>query len=534
MGHRTPQEDTGPGRHGRTRFSAGVGALALAGVLASCAPAPSAEEGADTGSPGADLDGFYEQELAWEDCADYTTTETEAMLLGLAPGAECARMDVPLDYEDPEGERASVAVMRVAARGESMGSLVHNPGGPGGSGVVGAALAFAGLAESDITERFDMVGFDPRGVGATQPAVDCYTDEEADTGVVPLGSQGTTVQFTEDDTRAIMERCAEGSGGADVLPYLGTRDTARDMDVLRAVLGEEQLTYFGQSYGTRLGSVYAEQFPDRVRAMVLDGAMSPLEGSLERRVNAYAGFQTAFDEMAAECAEDSDCPLGTDPDEATERFQEIVRPLRDEPVPALGQELDFDGAVGGVIAGLYTTESWPRIIEGIAEVEQGSGDTLMQLIYDFSMRSPDGAWPNSMEANHAINCMDEERLTPQQGGELRAATYDQAPFMDPGVDVTDGARDGCEHWPAEPGLGFPYAEDVEGLPDTLVVSITGDPTTPHAGGIELAETLGSALLTVEGTGHGIVGLGTNECVDQAVAAYLIDLEVPEEGATCTM
>ncbi|MBQ1082269.1 alpha/beta hydrolase [Nocardiopsis sp. B62] len=514
-------------RRGGRLVRVGAGALALTGVLAGC----SSEEA--EGGSGA-LDAFHEQELSWEGCADYPDTAGEAALLELAPGSECARMDVPLDYEDPEGELASVAVLRVPARGESMGSLVYNPGGPGGSGVVGAALAFAGLAESEITERFDLVGFDPRGVGATSPAVDCYTDEEADTGVVPMGSQGTTVSFTEDDTREIMERCAEGSGGVEVLEHLGTRDTARDMDVLRAVLGEEELTYFGQSYGTRLGAVYAEQFPDRVRAMVLDGAMSPLEGSFERRVNAYAGFQGAFDEMAAACAAETDCPLGTDPERATERFQEIVRPLREEPVPALGAELDFDGAVGGVISGLYSPQSWPRIIDGIAEVEEGRGDTLMQLIYDFGLRGPDGRWPNSLEANHAINCMDEERLTPEQGGELREATYAQAPFMDPGVDVTDGARDGCEAWPVEPELGFPHAEDIEGLPDTLVVSITGDPSTPHAGGIELADTLGSALLTVEGEGHGIVSLGSNECVDEAAARYLIDLEVPEKGATCTL
>ena len=512
-------------RRGGTRIRVGAGVLALTGVLAGCA----AEETAAS-----DLEAFHAQELAWEECADYPDTAGEAALLELAPGAECARMEVPLDYEDPEGERASVAVLRVPARGESTGSLVYNPGGPGGSGVVGAALAFAGLAESEITERFDLVGFDPRGVGATTPAVDCYTDEEADRGVVPLGSQGTTVSFTEDDTREIMERCAEGTGGVEVLEHLGTRDTARDMDVLRAVLGEEELTYFGQSYGTRLGAVYAEQFPDRVRAMVLDGAMSPLEGSFERRVNAYAGFQSAFDEMAVACAAEADCPLGADPEVATERFQEIVRPLREDPVPALGSELDFDGAVGGVIAGLYSPQSWPRITEGIAEVEQGRGDALMQLIHDFGLRGPDGRWPNSLEANHAINCMDEDRLTPEQGGELREATYAQAPFMDPGVDVTEGARDGCEAWPAEPELGFPHAQDVEGLPDTLVVSITGDPSTPHAGGIELADTLGSALLTVEGEGHGIVSLGTNACVDEAAARYLVDLEVPEPDATCTL
>nr|WP_241428930.1 alpha/beta hydrolase [Agrococcus sp. ARC_14] len=415
-----------------------------------------------------------------------------------------------------------------------MGPLVVNPGGPGGSGLTGAIIAAAGLVESPITERFDMVGFDPRGVGVTVPAADCYSDAEADAGTVPLGSQGTTVELTEEDTRAIMEACAAGSGGPEALAHMGTRDTARDMDVLRAALGQDQLSYFGQSYGTRLGAVYAEMFPERVRALLLDGGRDPSEGTMEARANAYAGFQGAFDELAIACAEQADCPLGTDPSQAAERFQEIVRPLREQPVPALDTELVFDDAVGAVIAGLYNTASWPDLLAGIAELETGRGDTLMQLVRDFAPRTDSGQWPNMTEANHAINCMDEDRLTPEQGAQLRTETYDRAPFMDPGVDVTAGARDGCEHWPAEPTLGFPYAQDIEGLPDTLVVSITDDPTTPYEGSSALAETLGSAMLTVEGQGHTIVAQGVNACVDEVAAAYLIELEVPAEGATCTM
>lgn len=513
---------------------AGFGALAVVASLAACSPTQTDNTAPESST--ADLDRFYEQELSWEACgADFAATEDDEKLMALVPGIECARLDVPLDYEEPDGELASVAVLRVPARGDSLGPLVVNPGGPGGSGVTGAIIAAAGLVESPITESFDMVGFDPRGVGATTPAADCYSDEEADAGTVPLGSQGTTVEFTEDDTRAILERCAEGSGGIDALTHMGTRDTARDMDVLRAALGEDELTYFGQSYGTRLGAVYAEIFPENVRAMLLDGGRDPSEGTFESRVNAYAGFQAAFEELAAFCATQQDCPLGTGPAQATAKFQEIFQPLRDDPIPALETDLDFDDAVGAVISGLYNQASWPDIIAGITEVvTQGRGDQLMQLLYGFSPRSASGQWPNTTEANYAINCMDEERLTPDQGGELRTATYERAPFMDPGVDVSAGARDGCEQWPVEPTLGFPYAQDIEGLPATLVVSITGDPTTPHEGGINLADTLGSALLTVEGQGHTIVAQGKNGCVDAIAAAYLIDLEVPEEGSICAM
>jgi pimeloyl-ACP methyl ester carboxylesterase len=510
-----------------------LAAAVLLGPLAACTSEPPAPA---TSSGPAGLDRFHQQTLQWTDCDDYATTETESTIMALVDGLQCARMKAPLSYDDPGGRTIEVAVARHAAGGAKIGSLVTNPGGPGGSGVFGAATTVLGLekAKSPLVERFDLVGFDPRGVGSTRPAVDCYTDAEADRGEVALTTQGTTVQWTEADTRAVVERCAKGSGGPDALAHLGTRDVARDMDVLRVVLGDEKLTFLGQSYGTRLGAVYAEQFPRNVRAMLLDGAIDSRQGTVERRVFAYTGFQAAFDRMATFCASQEGCPIGRDPKRATAEFQKIVRPLYAKPVPALGGELDFDGAVGGVISGLYTQAAWPRIIKGLGQLRQGKGDELAQLGFDFSGRDAKGAWTNFAEANYAINCMDEQRLSEQQGNELRAAIFTSAPFMDPGVDLTTGARDGCEHWPAPPTLGFPYAQNVQGLPRTLVVSITGDPTTPHAGAVRLAESLGSALLTVRGEGHTIVTAGTNPCVDKAASDYLIDLKVPAAGATCTL
>lgn len=514
-----------PSRTSAAKVTAALLLTALLAVVTACrGPAP---EPAASG-----LQTFYGQQIAWESCARYAATSIETAVFAQTPTAECGRLDVPLDYEQPQGKRIRLAVLRVPARGESLGSLIMNPGGPGGSGLFGGSATAGALADSRITERFDVVGFDPRGVGATEPAVDCYSDEEADRGVL-LSTQGTTVQWTEQDTKQVWERCAALSGGADVLAGVGTRDTARDMDVLRAVLGDEKLTFLGQSYGTRLGAVYAEQFSQNVRAMVLDGAVDPHQGTMERRAGAFGGFQRSFEKMAEFCAAQGDCPLGDDPARATEVFQQIVRPLYHRPVPALGVQLDFDDAVGGVISGLYHQAAWPRIITGIAQVRQGRGDELVQLGYDFSLRDREGRWTNFVEAGYAINCMDEERLSEADGYALRAAVYEAAPFMDPGVPLT-GARDGCEHWPAEPTLGFPYATDIEGLPPTLVVSITGDPTTPHAGGIALAETLGSALLTVEGEGHTVVTAGTNQCVDDIAANYLIDLALPPEGATCAL
>lgn len=509
--------------------------LALILSIASCALGGSDEPAPDGDARMDGLARFYDQALAWEECVDYATTTGESIIFRRASDAQCARLAVPLDYANPAGEVASVAVLRVAARGDAIGSLVFNPGGPGMSGLTGGLALSQGLADSRITERFDIVGFDPRGVGATQPAVDCYTeggDADGDEAFEELGRLAP--QLTGSETRAIVERCADGSGGMHALAQLGTRTTAKDMDVLRAVLGEEKLTFLGQSYGTRLGAVYAEEFPDRVRAMVLDGGIDPAQGKVERSLAAYEGFQVAFEAMAASCADQDDCPLGTDPAGWTAAFRAIVYPLREDPVPALDQELGPDEAIWAVSTGLTRPTTWPRIIDGLREIRRGRGDELMQLLHDYGARDADGTGPNTLEAQFAINCTDEERLTPEQGAELREAGYERAPFLDPGVDVTRGVRDPCEHWPVEPDLGIPYAQDVDGLPATLVVSITGDPTTPHEGAVNLARTLGSALLTVEGDGHTVVGTGRSPCVDELAAAYLIDLTVPDDGATCTL
>lgn len=538
---KTTRHAATPARHGRRgRRRPGVWAAGALGavvlVLGACttgsgSPDVPADDG--TGPAGDPLIRFYDQALEWGPCDDYATNGVEEQVLALATTAECSRLEVPSDYDEPEGDVASVAVLRVPARGEAKGSLLFNPGGPGGSGVLNGAVAGTSLSGSRLTEHFDLVGFDPRGVGATQPAVDCW-DPEGDSRLDHLfeGSSGVAPVLSQDEVQGLADRCAEGSGGVEALPDLGSRTTARDMDVLRAVLGDEKLTYLGQSYGTRLGTVYAEQFPDKVRAMVLDGAFDPTLGTLERRVGAYAGFQDAFNSMAAACAQEPDCPLGTDPAQATEVFQSLVRPLREDPVPALDAQLTFDGALEGVFAGLYAPASWPRIVEGIAQVRDGRGDELLQLSYDFGARDADGRWPNTSEAGFAINCMDEQRLTPEANRELRETAFERAPFMDPGVEAAGEARDACSAWPQEPDLGIPYGQDVEGLPETLVVSYTADPTTPYESAVSLADTLGSSLLTVEGDGHTVVSGGKNTCVDDIAAAYLVDLELPDAEATC--
>ncbi|WP_228052326.1 alpha/beta hydrolase [Nodosilinea sp. LEGE 07298] len=485
----------------------------------------------------AGLERFYNQELTFGSCESFAASTLEEQLY--VDPFNCARLEVPLDYNDPTGETMQIAVLRLPAQGEPserIGSLVINPGGPGGSGMQVAVLSAVGLRDSPLLQRFDWVGFDPRSVGASSPAISCFTDAESDRGENKTTLLGTSGEWTTADTRELMEQCANGSGGEAVLAAVGTRNVARDMDVLRAALGDETLTFFGQSYGTRLGAVYAEMFPQNVRAMVLDGVLDPRQGSAERRLALHAGFQRSFDLMAEFCTQSPDCPLGTNSEQSTAVFQTLVQPLIDDPVPAgNGRTLNFFQATGGVGTGLYTAEAWPRVIDGIAQLKtEGRGDQLLAIHDGFHGRDSNGTWTNFIEANLAINCNDEERRTPEQEADLRRQIFKVNPFLDTGRDVEGVTRDACEFWPGEPTLGFPYAQDVEGLPDTLIISITGDPATPYGAGASLAEALGGTVLTVEGERHTVALEGINPCVNAIVADYLIDLEIPGEGDRCLL
>ncbi|WP_229550014.1 alpha/beta hydrolase [Nostoc sp. CHAB 5836] len=295
----------------------------------------------------------------------------------------------------------------------------------------------------------------------------------------------------------------------------------------------DKLSFFGASYGTRLGAIYAETFPQNVRAMVLDGAVDPTTGTTERRLVLFAGFQRAFDNMAAFCAKTPTCPLGTDPKQATAAFQQIVRPLIDKPIiTADGRKVTYTAVIDGVTTGLYGETLWPAVIKAITELKSGSGKTLLLLRDILSQRNADGSYGNNYESLVAINCLDEERHTPEQESAMTRDIFKVAPFLDTGRPVN--ARDLCEHWRVKPTLGYPYAQNIKGLPKTLVVSVTRDPATPHEGGISLAKTLGASLLTVEGEQHGVALTPDSACVNDIVADYLIGLKIPADGARCVL
>jgi pimeloyl-ACP methyl ester carboxylesterase len=481
----------------------------------------------------AQLTRFYEQQLSWGPCADFAVSASDREAFA-DPKFDCARLEVPLDYADPDGRTAQIAVLRQRASGERIGSLVINPGGPGASGTSAAASLSSRVAQSPLNQRFDLVGFDPRGVGASRPALDCLNDAEweAERADLDVDPSPAGVDQTEAENRQYAQRCTERSGGPEVLSNVGTRDVVKDLDILRAALGDEKLTYLGFSYGTRIGSAYAEAFPQNVRALVLDGALDPTETTVDRTVKQNAGFQQAFDAFAADCARQPNCPLGTDPAKATTAFQALSRPLIDKPVQAENgtRTLSYPDAVTGTIQALYLSQLWPALSRGLSMLASGDGTILLRLADIYNGRDPDGRYANDIEAFISISCVDEERITDRaEQTELIRRANEAAPFRDDGRGIVP-ALDPCAFWPSPP-TSQPHVPQVQGLPATLVISTTGDPATPYEAGVDLAKALHGSLLTYEGTQHTVALQGV-PCVDDAVSKYLIDGTLPPADTVC--
>jgi pimeloyl-ACP methyl ester carboxylesterase len=519
----------------RLRFSALAAAICAAGlVLSACTqPAPGGDEPASP-PPAADLARFYDQQPAWGPCSGFATS-AQSQQAYANPAFDCFRLQVPLDYADPGGATAEVGVLRQRATGpDRIGSLLFNPGGPGASGMELVAARAPGLAQGPLGQRFDLVGFDPRGVGASTPTIDCLDDAEweAERADLDVDPSPAGVAETESENQHYAQLCTQRSGGPQVLENVGTRDVVKDLDILRAVLGDAQLNYIGYSYGTRIGSAYAEEFPQNVRSLVLDGALDPTQTTIDRTVAQNAGFQQAFDAYAAACAQQPTCPLGTDPAKATAVFQALTRPLIDTPAPAQGDRtLSYPDAVTGVIQALYLSDYWPYLTEGLARLSRGDGTVLLILADLYFDRGPDGHYANEIEAFNVISCVDEQRITDRaQQAELIERANEAAPFRDDGRGVV-AALDPCAFWPVPP-TSSPHVPDVQGLPPTLVISTTGDPATPYQAGVDLAKALGGGLLTFQGEQH-TVALSGVPCVDDAVTRYLVDLQMPAPDTVCS-
>lgn len=464
--------------------------------------------------------------VEWSDC------ENSSDAVQLPPGTQCGLLSVPVDYAKPDGDVAQLAVVRIPATGQRVGSLIVNPGGPGESGV-GAAVSIVRFLPREIRERYDLVGFDPRGVGASKPAVWCNSDADndrirADPGVdySPAG-----VEHLEQETKAFVQRCVDRMG-EEFLANVGTVSVAKDLDSLRQSLGDEKLTYLGYSYGTRIGATYAELFPDKVKSMILDGAVDPNADPIEADIRQAAAFQTAFDDYAADCAKSADCPLGTDPAKAVEVYHQLVDPLVEKPAPTRDPRgLSYGDSLVGTILPLYSPTLWSHLTDALKQLRDGRGDAMLMLADLYMKRDPNGHYSNSTDVRVAVNCVDRPAVTDRAAVvEKDRRIREVAPFMNYGEFTGHAPLGTCAFWPVPP-TSTPHELEVDGLPQTLVVSTTNDPATPYQAGVDLARQLGGALLTYDGTQHTVVFQG-NQCVDAIATAYLLDGTVPPTGARC--
>ncbi|HKS43744.1 MAG TPA: alpha/beta hydrolase [Amycolatopsis sp.] len=527
----------------RTTHAAISGCVLLLASVAACSPqhTPTAHPQAVVESKGpvgavpAGLEKFYSQPLFWGDCAPYATSDDAKSAFG-SQDLRCARLTVPVDYAKPAGDTITLGLLRRKAGDPAsrIGALVVNPGGPGASGMVAAAGLAGRTAQTDLGRRFDLVGFDPRGVGASEPEITCLTDAERDADrAEDLDVDGSPagVAKREADARDFANKCAQRTRfGAEMLANLGTRDVVRDMDVLRSVLGEQKLTYLGYSYGTRIGYTYAEAFPGNVRAMVLDGAVDPNEDELDSLISQGAGFGTAFNDFATWCVAQPNCALGGNPGTGTQAFQNLVRPLIDNPVQlGDGRKLTFDDATLGAIQALYSQQLWQPLNTGLAELKRGRGTTLMALADQYNERDNTGHYSNTQDAFTAIRCVDDPPVSDKAKILAAENRYDQvAPFLDDGR-PNGAALDACAFWPV-PNTSRPHEPAVR-VPPVLVISTTNDPATPYQAGVNLAKAMNGALLTFEGTQH-TVFLQGNSCVDAIGSAYLTGGTLPATGQRC--
>ena len=450
-------------------------------------------------------------------------------------GAECGMLSVPVDWDNtdsPEGGVAQIAMIRFKATGDKIGSLVINPGGPGESGVE-AAASMAGTLPDVVRQRFDLVGFDPRGVANSSPALWCNSDADNDRlradNVVEYTPEG--VAHIEAETKEFVQRCVDKMG-KDFLANIGTASVVRDLDAIRVALGDDKLTYLGYSYGTRIGASYAEAYPEHVRAMILDGAIDPNADPIEADIRQAAAFQQAFDDYAADCAKESTCPLGTDPAKAVDVYRSMIDPLVEDPAQTTDPRgLSYNDAIVGTILPLYSPNLWRHLTQALTELKDGDGDTMLTLADLYMGRDADGHYNNSTDARVAVNCVDKPAITDratlvEQDRRIREA----APFMNYGEFTGYAPMSTCAFWPVPP-TSSPHEIKITGLPPVLVVSTTNDPATPYEAGVDLAKQLGGTLVTFEGTQHTVVFNG-DACIDDIAASYLVDVTVPPADTRC--
>ncbi|MET9148564.1 alpha/beta hydrolase [Streptomyces sp. NPDC004042] len=530
-----------PSTRSLARRCACAGAVTL-GLLGACLPAAAA----DGGQPG--LDRFYRQKVTWSAC--------EA---GAPKDLQCGKVTVPVDYARPGAGTLDLALARYRATGHRRGSVVLNFGGPGAPGV--SELALSGKQFMDLTNGYDVVSFDQRGVGRSSPVscgVDAGGSAEGGSGdaVVDLGDARAARKALAEWKQAAAE-CARHSG--PVLPHIGTVDAARDLDVIRQALGDRGLNYLGFSYGTRLGAVYAAEFPGKVGRMALDGVDTLTESAQQQGLVAAQGQQTALEDFLDWCVRDIACPFGQDRRRAGDQVVQLVRSLDENPVPTgLGGRLTGQQLVGAVGQALYSKAMWPSLERAVASLVQDGDTRPVQTLASGGLALP-GARSGQLRAAGKASgggLTDGTANAAVPLDNLPAAMMaidcaDDPDRPDAGRLVQDLGRLSAEYTQVSPVFGRyrlnellmcygrPKGTDFvrERVKDVdtakmLLVGTRGDPATPYRWTVETARRLGSSAVVLDNRGEGHTGYGSSRCVHRKVDDFLLYGSLPADGSSC--
>ena len=461
------------------------------------------------------LDGYYAQQLEWSECSD---------------GFECSSFSAPIDYANPADGAMQISVIRKLATGTALGSLVLNPGGPGGSGI--EYTTYAEYVVSDtLRENFDIVGFDPRGVGFSTP-VECLDDEQTEEYIALDGSPDDQTEI--DQAQAMSELFAQScaTNSPDTYKFLDTISAARDVDILRELLGDEKLNWLGKSYGTFLGATYADLFPERVGRMLLDGAIDPTLTNEKLSYGQALGFELALTRFVDDCVTKSDCPLSASGAAGVSEVGDLLIELDANPITLDDGRL-FTQAMGtlGVVGSLYDKQyGWPELRTNLGLAFDGDFSGLASSVDFYTGRQSDGSYKdNSNDAIAAVNCLDRpDRATTEETAALASEWKKVAPNFG---EYLAWSNISCSYWQAE-ATGVPKEITAPGTPTILVVGTVNDPATPYAWSQALAAQLSKGvLLTLDGDGHTAYYQGS-KCIDEIVDNFYLTGEA-EDGITCT-
>ncbi|MFE6338669.1 alpha/beta fold hydrolase [Streptomyces sp. NPDC057798] len=478
---------------------------------------------------------FYRQKVAWGKCQGMEAPKD----------LQCGKITVPLDYADPAAGTLDLALARYRATGKARGSVLLNFGGPGGAGV--EQLAYGGKDFMSLTDEYDVVTFDPRGVGRSSP-VSCGDGAEATTDSSDDSAElDADPQAVLEEIRATAAACAEHSG--PVLPHIGTVNASRDLDVMREAVGDKKLNYLGFSYGTRLGAVYAKQFPDKVGRMVLDGVDTLTEPLTEQGVAGAEGQQKALDEFVDWCTEDIGCPFGQDPRTARKEVERLVESLDEDPVPTdFGDEFTGQDLVGAIGQALYSEDLWPSLQRALTSLVE-DGDTSGVVGFasggltvpgrngdgDHSglVDTEDVPLDNLPAALMAINCADDpDRPSAKditRNLDRLRAEYERASPVFGRYRLTEVLM--CYGRPKGTDFIREKVKDLDG-PKMLLVGTRGDPATPYRWTVQTARRLGSSAVVLDNRDGGHTGYASSKCVHETVDAFLLYGSLPPNGSSC--